>query len=148
MLLLYKSKIMSSKADDGRYDLIKIAPYQNYAKMTMVWLLELCAEKRKHLENDAKCKQLGWWCIPLVVETYGAWGYEAIQVFSTVASRLQVIRTNSTISRGPATLYQMHDMPASTTKVEFSGDAILMSKAAEALPSQLETIRYISWSSI
>ena len=42
------------------------------------------AEKRKHLQNDAKCKQLGWRCIPLVVETYGAWGAEAIEVFSTV----------------------------------------------------------------
>ena len=26
------------------------------------------AEKRKHLENNAPCKQLGWRCIPLVVE--------------------------------------------------------------------------------
>ena len=33
--------------------------------------------------NDAKCKQLGWRCIPLVLETYGAWGAEAIEVFST-----------------------------------------------------------------
>ena len=46
------------------------------------------AEKRKHLQNDAKCKELGWRCIPLVVETYGAWGPEVIEVFSTVASRL------------------------------------------------------------
>ena len=62
------------------------------------------AEKRKHLQNDAKCKQLGWRCIPLVVETYGAWGAEAIEVFSTVASRLAV-RTNSTKPRALATLY-------------------------------------------
>ena len=62
------------------------------------------AETRKHLQNDAKCKQLGWRCIPLVVETYGAWGAEAIEVFSTVASRL-AIRTNSTKSRALATLY-------------------------------------------
>ena len=62
------------------------------------------AEKRKHLQNDAKCKLLGWRCIPLVVETYGAWGAEAIEVFSTVASRL-AIRTNSTMSRALATLY-------------------------------------------
>ena len=61
-------------------------------------------EKRKHLQNDAKCKQLGWRCIPLVVETYGAWGAEAIEVFSTVASRL-AIRTNSTKPRALATLY-------------------------------------------
>ena len=62
------------------------------------------AEKRKHLQNDAKCKQLGWWCIPLVVETYGAWGAEAIEVFLTVTSRLAV-RTNSTKPKALATLY-------------------------------------------
>ena len=53
------------------------------------------AEKRKHSESDAKFKQLGWQCIPLVVETYDAWGSEAIEVFSTVASA----RTNATRSR-------------------------------------------------
>ena len=61
------------------------------------------AEKRKHLQNDANCKQLGCRCIPLVVETYGARGSEAIDLFSTVASRLAV-RTNSTKSRALATL--------------------------------------------
>ena len=62
------------------------------------------AEKRKHLQNDAKCKQLGWRCIPLVVKTYGAWGAEAIEVFSTLASRLAV-GTLSTKPRALATLY-------------------------------------------
>ena len=67
------------------------------------------AEKRKHLQNDAKCKQLGWPCIPLVVETYGAWGAGAIEVFSTVASHLAV-RTNSTKPRALATLYDRISM--------------------------------------
>ena len=31
------------------------------------------SEIRKHNSNDAKCVELGWVCIPLVVETYGAW---------------------------------------------------------------------------
>ena len=62
------------------------------------------AEKRKHLQNDAKCKLLGWWCNPLVVETYGAWESEAIKVFSTVASCLAV-RTNAKRPRALATLY-------------------------------------------
>ena len=35
---------------------------------------------------------------------YGAWGAEAIEVFSTVASRLAV-RTNSTMPRALATLF-------------------------------------------
>ena len=29
------------------------------------------SEIRKHNSNDAKCGELGWVCIPLVVETYG-----------------------------------------------------------------------------
>ena len=45
-------------------------------------------EQRKHDENDAKCKELGWICIPMVVEAYGAWGTEAMESFSLLASRL------------------------------------------------------------
>ena len=29
-------------------------------------------EQSKHDENDAKCKELGWICVPMVVEAYGA----------------------------------------------------------------------------
>ena len=32
------------------------------------------AELRKHTANDAKCAELGWASIPLVVVPYGAWG--------------------------------------------------------------------------
>ena len=32
----------------------------------------LATEGRKHRANDVKCKELGWLCVPLVVETYGA----------------------------------------------------------------------------
>ena len=35
------------------------------------------AEERKHRANDVKCAELGWSCVPLAVETYGAWGDEA-----------------------------------------------------------------------
>ena len=38
----------------------------------------LSTEERKHMENDPKCNALGWYCIPLVAESYGAWGKEAI----------------------------------------------------------------------
>ena len=38
----------------------------------------LSTEERKHTENDPKCNALGWCCIPLVAESYGAWGKEAI----------------------------------------------------------------------
>ena len=45
---------------------------------------------RKHEANDVKCSELGWLCIPLVVESYGAWGKEAIESFSSLASRLAI----------------------------------------------------------
>ena len=32
----------------------------------------LATEGRKHRANDAKCKELGWLCVPLVAETYDA----------------------------------------------------------------------------
>ena len=33
----------------------------------------LATEGRKHRANDAKCGELGWLCVPLVAEIYGAW---------------------------------------------------------------------------
>jgi hypothetical protein len=45
-------------------------------------------ENRKHANNDGKCEQLGWVCIPLVVETYGCWGASAVAAFSKLAGRL------------------------------------------------------------
>ena len=45
-------------------------------------------EQRKHEENDAKCKELGWVCVPMVVEAYGVCGTEAMESFSLPASRL------------------------------------------------------------
>ena len=48
------------------------------------------AEHRKHTENDPKCVELGWRCIPLAVESYGAWGPEALRAFSQVATQLAI----------------------------------------------------------
>ena len=39
------------------------------------------AEQRKHHSNDAKCEELGWVCIPLVVESYGV-GDQKLNVVS------------------------------------------------------------------
>ena len=47
-------------------------------------------EVRKHSANDDKCGDLGWFCVPLVTETYGAWGAEAKACFSQLASRLSM----------------------------------------------------------
>ena len=46
----------------------------------------LAAQIRKHRVNDEMCRELGWVCIPLVVETYGCWGTEAIQALSRLAT--------------------------------------------------------------
>ena len=48
----------------------------------------LAAQIRKHRVNDKRCRELGWVCIPLVVETYGCWGTEAIQALSRLATRV------------------------------------------------------------
>ena len=55
------------------------------------------AEFRKHTQNDTKCAELSWKCIPLAVESYGAWGPEALMAFSQVATRL-AIRGNTSKS--------------------------------------------------
>ena len=48
----------------------------------------LSTEERKHTENDPKCNALG---LPLVTESYGAWGKEAMDSFKMLASRLAII---------------------------------------------------------
>ena len=50
----------------------------------------LAGEARKHSANDEKCGDLGWICVPLVAETYGAWGPEAMACFCQLASRLSI----------------------------------------------------------
>ena len=49
------------------------------------------AESRKHEHNDTKCSELGWQCIPLASETYGAWGEEACNAFSYIAMRESIL---------------------------------------------------------
>ena len=51
----------------------------------------LTTEARKHQENDPKCSELGWGCIAVVAESYGAWGKEATQLFSIIASRIATL---------------------------------------------------------
>ncbi|KAL5500795.1 hypothetical protein EMCRGX_G012400 [Ephydatia muelleri] len=64
----------------------------------------VAAELRKHSAKDAKCSELGWTCIPLVAESYGAWGSEAVQTFSRLALYLAT-RTNSPKSKVVCSLY-------------------------------------------
>ena len=62
------------------------------------------AEFRKHSENNTKCVQLSWKCIPLAVESYGAWGPEALKAFSQVATHLAICG-NTYKSKALADLY-------------------------------------------
>ena len=64
----------------------------------------LLAENRKHNNSDKKCDELGWACIPLVVETYGCWGAEAVAALSKLAGRLS-IRNNELKSKTIFSLY-------------------------------------------
>ena len=48
----------------------------------------LAAQIRKHRLNDERCWELGWVCIPLVVEIYGCQSTEAIQALSRLAIRV------------------------------------------------------------
>ena len=61
-------------------------------------------EEHKHVNNDAKCAELGWRCIPMVVESYGSWGTEARQALSQLVSLLAV-RTNTHKSQMLNSLY-------------------------------------------
>ena len=45
-------------------------------------------EERKIKANGGKCADLGWVCVPVVAESYGAWGMEAEDLFSKLASRI------------------------------------------------------------
>ena len=41
---------------------------------TTAGLAASSAELRKHSNNDAKCWDLDWVCVPMAVDTYEAWG--------------------------------------------------------------------------
>ncbi|KAL5487257.1 hypothetical protein EMCRGX_G019836 [Ephydatia muelleri] len=64
----------------------------------------LATEGRKHRANDA-----GWLCVPLVAETYGAWGNEDVEAFSQLALGLPLLHA------GPSQLYLGTSMADSTS---------------------------------
>ena len=60
------------------------------SRIAGVHVAALSAETRKHAANDPKCRELGWMCIPMAVETYGNWGKEAQHMFSRLATYLAI----------------------------------------------------------
>ena len=45
------------------------------------------AEAIKHLENDTKCQDLGWQCLPIAVTPYGNYGPESLVTLKRLAQR-------------------------------------------------------------
>ena len=62
-------------------------------------------EARKHMANDLKCRELGWVCVPLAVETYGCWGEEAQCSVSRLAARL-ALQLQCSKSKAITNIYQ------------------------------------------
>ena len=50
--------------------------------------LRLPRRELKLKANTGKCADLGWVCVPVVAESYGAWGLTARGIFSKLGSRL------------------------------------------------------------
>ena len=59
-------------------------------EMLMRTVSVFTTEQRKILANSGICAELGWSCIPLVVESFGAWGQLASDTFKKLASRHSV----------------------------------------------------------
>ena len=79
----------------------------------------LASEGRKHRANDAKCTELGWLCVPLVADTYVAWGNEAVEAFSQLASRLATLtcRPKSAVLRDIYGRLNLHLLRANATAI-------------------------------
>ena len=45
-------------------------------------------EESKHSRNNEACALRGWLCIPLVVEVFGGWGNEAINVLTKMSKKM------------------------------------------------------------
>ena len=45
-------------------------------------------EESKHSANDEACALRGWSCIPMVMEVFGGWGNEAIDVLTKLSKKM------------------------------------------------------------
>ena len=86
------------------FDLSVTSPLNSSVLPEAAGQQQLLLSNKNTLANDAKWTELGWTCIPLVAESYGAWGNEAIQAFSWLASHLAT-RTNTPKSKVVSSLY-------------------------------------------
>ena len=77
--------------------------YIDGASATAGYCLD-AAEQRKHDENDTKCRELRWECLPLAVTPYGSWGKEGTKTLKKIANRL-AIQTRRTASQAQHELF-------------------------------------------
>ena len=63
------------------------------------------AEACKHNANDHRCREPGWDCIPIAVETYGCRGEEALSSVSRLAARL-ALQLQCSKSKAATSIYQ------------------------------------------
>ena len=87
------------------FDLTFVSPHiqENIRDAGNIDVVERAAEN-KHLQNDPKCVELGWTCIPLAADTYGQWCEEAHTSFSVIASNLAV-STHVSLSSALTSIY-------------------------------------------
>ena len=55
------------------------------------------AELKKHNENDPKCKELGWECLPFAMDTHGRFGDESESFLQSLAWRVAAQQDTSNI---------------------------------------------------
>ena len=63
-----------------------------------------------------KCEELGWLCVPLVAETYGAWVNEAVKAFSPWLATL-TCRPKSTVLADINGRLNLHLVRANATAI-------------------------------
>ena len=84
----------------ANFDISVTSPLNTHTRMearVSAGYAALATEGRRHRANDTECGEPGWLCVPLVAETYGAWGNEAIEAFSQQASQLATLTALSDI---------------------------------------------------
>ena len=74
------------------------------------------SEIRKHNSNDGKCGDLGWVCIPVVVETYGAWGQEAVKSFGITAGNHQL---HAKVYHRTRSIWQAKHLPCAISSIGY-----------------------------
>ena len=84
----------------GAFDITVVHPLNNShitGASTSAFHCLGIAQDRKHQENDTKCSELNWMCIPVAVTPYGTWGSEGKAALKRVIKSF-AIRANQTSS--------------------------------------------------